>query len=159
MCLLGSIDPHIPEVRYFKILPLKFKVKVTPFCSMSIGQPISEIWLFQTLTLKIQGQGNEWGQTALRSQGASGILSTHISLIPCQSSLPFQIYLPISKFDFEHQSKGHSSRSYSDSSILSTFILLVPYQSTLHSWDMAISKFDLENQRSRSWVRWKFLVT
>ena len=28
-----------------------------------------------------------------------------------------------------------------------------------HSWDTAFSKFDLENPRSRSWVRWTFNVT
>ena len=28
-----------------------------------------------------------------------------------------------------------------------------------HSWDKAFSKFDLENPRSRSWVRWTLKVT
>ena len=28
-----------------------------------------------------------------------------------------------------------------------------------HSWDTAFSKFDLENPRSRSWVRWTMKVT
>ena len=31
---------------------------MTPFCSMSIGPPIPEIWLFQNLTLKIQVEGD-----------------------------------------------------------------------------------------------------
>ena len=36
---------------------------MTSFCSMSIGPPIPEIWLFQNLTMKIQGQGHGQGQT------------------------------------------------------------------------------------------------
>ena len=83
---------------------IQYLIDLHPFCSMSIGRPIPEIWLSQNLTLKIKGEGNEWGQTALRSQSGSGILSTHISFVPCQSALPFQIYLAISKFDLEHQS-------------------------------------------------------
>ena len=35
-----------------------------PFRSMSIGHPIPEIRLFQTLTLKLQGQGHGCGQRA-----------------------------------------------------------------------------------------------
>ena len=34
------------------------------FCTMSISPPILEIRLFQTLTLKLQGQGHECGQRA-----------------------------------------------------------------------------------------------
>ena len=33
-----------------------------PFHSMSISPPIPQIRLFQTLTLKLQGQGHVWGQ-------------------------------------------------------------------------------------------------
>ena len=58
---------------------------------MSIGHPIPEIHLFQNLTLKIQGQGNGWGQS-LKSQCESNILSTHILFVPCQSVIPFLRY-------------------------------------------------------------------
>ena len=53
---------------------------------------------------------------------------------------------------------GHSSKSQWWSSILSTHIPFVPCQLS-HSWDTAFSKFDLENQGSRSWVRSQFKVT
>ena len=61
---------------------------------MSIGPPIPEIH-FQSLTLKIQGQ-------------------------------------------------GHSSRSLSRQNTLLTHIPFVPCQLASHSWDAAISKFDIE---------------
>ena len=73
---------------------------------MSIGPPIPEIQHFQSLTLKIQGQGHKEG-------------------IP-----PYRFI----SFSF------HVNRPS-------------------HSWDTAISKFDIENSRSRSWVRSKFKVT
>ena len=61
------------------------------FCSMSIGHPIPELWLFQNLTLKIKGQGHEWGHTS-KSQCGSNILSIHIPFVPCQLALPFLRY-------------------------------------------------------------------
>ena len=101
----------IPFLRYdfFKFWPWKSKVKVMgegkveitiwvqhsidshPFHSMSIGHPIPEIRLFRNLTLKIQGQGQGWGQS-WKSQRGCNILSTHILFIPCQSALPFLRY-------------------------------------------------------------------
>ena len=62
-----------------------------PFHPMSIGHPIPEIWLFQNLTLKIQGQGHGWGQS-WKSRSGCNILSTHIPFVPCQSALPFRRY-------------------------------------------------------------------
>ena len=52
-----------------------------PFNSMSIGHPIPEIWLFQNLTLKIQGQGHGWGEH-WKSQSGCNILSIHIPFVP-----------------------------------------------------------------------------
>ena len=80
---------------------LRWKFKVTkwvyvpivshPFRSMSIDPPIPKIQHFQNLTLKIQGQGHGWGVN-WKSQHGSNILSTHTSLIPCQSAIPFLRY-------------------------------------------------------------------
>ena len=99
----------LPFLRYsiFKIWPWKSKVKVMgevdikshsmgptfyrPFNSMSIGHPIPEIWLFQNLTLKIQGQGHGWGER-WKSQSGCNIPSIHIPFVPCQSALPFLRY-------------------------------------------------------------------
>ena len=94
-------DSILPFLRYsnFNILPRRYKVKVmgevkveshnmgptsyrlTSIRSMSIGHPIPEIWLFQNLTLKIQGQGHGWGQS-WKSQSGCNILSTHIPFVP-----------------------------------------------------------------------------
>ena len=62
-----------------------------PLNSMSIGHPIPEIWLFQNLTLKIQGQGHGWGE-CLKSQSGCNILSIHITFVSCQSAFPFLRY-------------------------------------------------------------------
>ena len=62
-----------------------------PFRSTSIGRPISEIRLFENLTLKIQGQGHGWGER-WKWQHGSNIPSTHIPFIPCQSAMPFLRY-------------------------------------------------------------------
>ena len=58
---------------------------------MSIGHPIPEIWLFQNLTLKIQGQGHGWGE-CWKTQSGCNTLSIHIPLVLCQSAIPFLRY-------------------------------------------------------------------
>ena len=58
---------------------------------MSIGHPILELRLFQSLTLKIKGEGHGWGGH-WKSQCGSSIVSTHILLVPCQLALPFLRY-------------------------------------------------------------------
>ena len=54
---------------------------------------------------------------------------------------------------------GHSSKSQCGSNILSAHIPFIPCQSGSDSWLTTFSKFDLENQGSRSWVRSQFKVT
>ena len=58
---------------------------------MLISPPIPEMQLFKKFTLKIQGQGHEWGQSS-KSQCESNILVTHIPFIPCQSGIPLLSY-------------------------------------------------------------------
>ena len=178
---------------------------------MSIGHLIHKIGLFQNSTLKIQGQGHEWGES-WKSQHGSNILSTHIPFIPCQSAIPFPRYdffkiWPFLKIQGQSHGWDQSWKSQSGCYILSTHIPFVPCQSALpfprysifklwpwkskvkvmgegnveshnmgatfyrltslsfyvnwtsHSWDTAFSKFDPENPRSRSWVRWTLKVT
>ena len=127
---------------------------------MSIGPPIPEMQHFQKLTIKIQGQGR--GE-CWKSQHGSNILSTHIPLIPCQSAMSFLRYdflkiLPWkSKVKVMVEVKVGSHKidvtSYWPTSI--SFHVKRLY----HSWDTAFSKFDLENPRSRSWVRGTLKVT
>ena len=127
-----------------------------PFRSMSIGPPIPEIQHFQHLTLKIQGQGHEWGER-WKPQHGSNILTTHIPFIPCQSGIPFLRYdffkiwpwksMVKAMVEVKVQSHKVGVTSYRLTSL--SFHVNQPS----HSWDTAFSTFDLENTRSRSWVR------
>ena len=56
---LDLTSPHLTMVIQVNIMDDSH-----PFCSLSIGCPIPEIKLFQTLTLKLQGQGHVCGQRA-----------------------------------------------------------------------------------------------
>ena len=128
---------------------------------MSIGPPIPEIQHFQNLTLKIQGQGHEWGES-WKPQHGSNILSTHIPFIPCQSAIPFlrydffKIWPWKSKVNAMVEVKVQSNKVGVTSYRLTSLSFHVNRPS--HSWDTAFSKFDLENPRSRSWVRGKLKV-
>ena len=129
---------------------------------MSIGHPIPEIRLFQNLTLQIQGQGHGWGQS-WKSQSGCSILSTRIPFIPCQSAIPFlrydffKIWPWKSKVKVMVEVKVESHKVGVASYGLTSFSFHVKRSS--YSWDTAFSKFDLENPRSRSWVRWRLKVT
>ena len=131
---------------------------------MSIGPPIPEIHVqhFQNLTLKIKGQGHGWGHN-LKSQCWSSILSTHIPFVLCQMALPFLRYSIFNIWPWKSRVKVMG-----DVTVQSHNVGLASYRLTAfsfhvnrpsHSWDTAFSKFDLENQGSRSWVRSQFKVT
>ena len=130
---------------------------------MSIGHPIPEIRLFQNLTLKIQGQGHERGEH-WKSQHGSNILSTQIPFVPCQSALPFLRYsifkiwplkpkvkVIMGEVDIESHKVGVTSYRLTS--------LSFHVNRPSHSWDTTFSNFDLENPRSKSWVRWTLKVT
>ena len=129
---------------------------------MSISPPIPEIRLLQNLNLKIQGQGHGIGEL-WKSHHGTNILSTHIPFIPCQSALPFLRcdffkFLPWKfkvKVMVEVKVENHKvgATSYQLTS------LLFHVNRPSHSWDTAFSKYDLENPRSRSWVRGMLKVT
>ena len=70
-----------------------------PLRSMSIGCPIPEIRLFQTLTLKLQGQGHGCGQRARSYNGPSILLTRFFSFHINQTNNPWNT--AISKFDLE----------------------------------------------------------
>ena len=173
----------LPFLRYsiFKIWPWKSKVKVmgevdiqshkggvTSYrltsLSFHVNRP-SHSWdtTFSNLALKIQGQGHGWGE-CWQSQSGCNILSIHIAFVPCQSALPFLRYSifkiwprksKVVKVMGEGNVESHKVgvTSYRFTSLL--FHVNRPF----HSWDTAFSKFDLENPRSRSWVRWTLKVT
>ena len=114
-----------------------------PFRSMSIGHAIPEIQHFQNLTLKIQGQGQGWGE-CWKPQHVSNIIV----------NLPSHSWdTTFSKFDLENP----RSRSWLRSKLKVTKWVWHPIDShpfhvnrPSHSWDKAFSNFDLENSRSIS---------
>ena len=134
---------------------------------MSVGHPIPELWLFQNLTLKIQGQGHGWGPTSKsqcgsnilwgptsKSQCGSNILSTHIPFVPCQSGIPFLSYDFYKIWPWKSRVKvmGEAILQSQNGGLISyrlTFLLLHVNRPS-YSWNTAFSKFDLENPGSRS---------
>ena len=122
-----------------------------PFSSISIGHPISEIRLFQNLTLKIQCQGHGWGER-WKSQHGSNIPSTYIPFIPCQWAMPFlrydffKIWPWKSKVTVTVEVKVESHKVDVAFYRFTSFSFHVNRPS--HSWDTTFSKF--ENPRSRS---------
>ena len=98
-----------------------------PFGSMLIGPPIPEIQHFQTLTLKIQGQGH-----SSRSQRRYTTLSIHIPFVPCGSGIPFLSYDFFENLTLKIKGQGHGwGQVQSGSNILSIHIPFVPCQSAL----------------------------
>ena len=130
-----------------------------PFHSKWVDPPIPKLQQFQYSTLKIQGQGHGWGQS-LKSQCESNILSTHIPLVPCQSAIPFLRY---DFWPWKSKVKVMKEVNIESHNMGPTFCRLksLPFHVNLpsHSWNTAFSNFDLENPRSRSWVKWTFKVT
>ena len=125
---------------------------------MLIGPPIPERQLFQKLILKIQGQGHGWGQSS-KSQRESNILSTHIPLVPCQSALPFLRYSIFKIWPWKSKVKVIAQGHKVGITTYRLISLSLHVNRPSRSWDTAISKFDVENSRSRSWMRSKLKVT
>ena len=130
-----------------------------PVRSMSIGHPIPEIQHFQNSTLKIQGQGHGWGGHC-KSQNGSNILSTHIPLIPCQSAIPFVIWL-FPNLTLKIQGQGHEWgehwKSQSGCNIQLTHIPFVPCQSALPF--LRYSIFKIWPSKSKVKVEWAWCCT
>ena len=129
---------------------------------MSIGPPIPEIQHFQNLTLKIKGQCHGWGHS-LKSHCESNILSTHIPFVPCQSSIPFLSYDFFKIWPWKSRVKvmGEVTVQSHNVGVASYRLIYLSFHvdQPSHSWDTAFSKFDLENQGSRLWLRSQFKVT
>ena len=148
-----KVESHKVGVTYYRLISLSFHV----------NQPsIPEIQHFQNLTLKIQGQGHGW-EISWKSQHGSNIVSTHIPFILCQSAIPFLRYDYFiiwpwkSNVKVTVEVKVESQKVGVTSYRLTSLSFHVNWPS--HSWDTAFSKFDLENPRSRWWVRGTLKVT
>ena len=133
-----------------------------PLRSMSIIPTIPEIQHFQNLTLKIQGQGHGWWER-WKSQSGCNILSTHIPSIPHQSAIPFLKYNFFKIWPWKSKVKvmGEGNVESHKVGVASYRLTSLPFyvNRPFHSWDTAVSNFDLENPRSRSWVRWTLKFT
>ena len=132
-----------------------------PFRSMSIRHPIPELQLFQNLTLKIKGQCHGWGHS-LKSQCGSNIPSANIPFIPCQSSIPFPSYNFFKIWPWKPRVKVMGEVTVQSHNVGLTSYRLTSLSfhvnQASHSWVTTFSKFDLENQGSRSWVGSQFKV-
>ena len=131
--------------------------------SFQVSRPShSEIQHFQNLTLKIQGQGHGWGGH-WKSQHGSNIPLTHIPLIPCQSAILFLRYDFFKIWPWKSKVKVMGEGNVESHKVGVTSYRLTSLSfhvnRAFHSWVMTFSKFDLENQGSRSWVRSQFKVT
>ena len=177
-----SIYPPIPEIQHFHNLTLKIQdqghgwgghwksqhgsnillTHIPLIPCQSAGHPIPEIWLFQNLSLRIQGQGHGWGER-WKSQSGCNILSTHIPFVPCQSPLPFLRYSIFIIWPWKSKVKVMGEGKVEFHNMGPTFYRLTSLSSHVnrpsHSWNTTFWKFDLENPRSRSWLRSKLKVT
>ena len=115
---------------------------------MSIHPLIPMIELFLNLTFKIQGQSH-----SSRSHNRNNILST---LVPCQLALPFPRYSIFKIWPWKSKVKVIAQGHKIGITPFRLTSLLFHVHRPCHSWDTAISKFDVENSRSRSWVRSKW---
>ena len=118
---------------------------LTSFRSLSIGCPIPEIKLFQTLTLKLQGlklfqtltlklqgQGHGCGQRA-RSYNRPSIILTHFLFISHQSDQQFRRWSYFEIWPWNIRGQGHEwgkrSRSHIVPSIQPMHFLFITHQS------------------------------
>ena len=93
----------------------------------------------------------------------SSILSTHIPFVPCQSAIPFLRYSIFKIWPWKSMVKVMGEVTvWSHNVGLTSYrliSLLFHVNRAPHSWIVTFSKFDLENQRSRSWAKSQFKVT
>ena len=111
--------------------------------TLSIGRPIPEIRLFQTLTLKFQGQGHGCGQRA-RSYSRPSILLTLFLFISYQLDQQSLRYSYLEIWPWNIQGQGHEwgqrSRSHIIPCIQPMHFLFVSHQS-----DQPFLRYDQNN--------------
>ena len=92
---MGAVD-----IESYKMGPT---IDSHPFNIMSIGHPIPEIWLFQNLTLKIQGRGHGWG--ALESHKV-GVTSYQLTSLSFHVNWPFHSWQHFQNLTLKIQGQG-----------------------------------------------------
>ena len=122
----------------------------------------SWVMTFSNLTLKIKGQSHGRGES-WKSQHGSNIQSTNIPFVPCESGIRFQSYdfFKIWPWKLRVKVMGEVTVQSHNVGLTSDRLTSLSFhvKRASHSWVTTFSKFDLENQGSRSWVRSQFKVT
>ena len=118
-----------------------------PFCSMSIGHPIPELRLFQTLTLKLKSQGHGCDHREKSYSQTNILLICFLSFHFNQTNNSWDT--AISKFDLETSKVKVMSEVKGQGHILypaSNWCISILFHTkrTNHSCDMAKIVFDLE---------------
>ena len=153
--------------RSMSYLKAKKIVGTTPYQLISLSFEVHEpshsyLLLLKNLTLKIQGQGHGWGEH-WKSHHGSNILLTHIPFVPSQSAIPFLRYSIFRIWPWKSKVKVMGERNVESHNMGPTLYRLTSLSFHVnrpcHSWDTAFSKFDLENPRPRSKVRWMLKTT
>ena len=174
------IGPPIPEIQYFQNLTLKIKGQghgwghslksqwgsnilstSIPFVPCQSGIPFVSYDFYKIWPWK--SKVKVMGEVSSKSQCGSSILSNHILFVPCQSALPFFRYSIFKIWPWKSRVKviGEVTAQSHNVGLTSYRLTSLSFHVNRpsHSWDTAFSKFDLENQGSRSWVRSQFEVT
>ena len=170
-----SIDLPIPKIWLLKIWPWKSKVKVmgevkvqshnlgptsNGFTSFHVNPPSYSYdrVFFRNFTFKIQGQSH-----SSRSINRHTILSPHIPFIPCRSTLLFPRCSYLRNWPWKSKVKVMGNVKVQSHNVSLTSYWLTPLlfhvNLASHCWVTTFSKFDLEIQGSRSWMRSQFKVT
>ena len=128
--------------------------------SFHVNQP-SHSWDTAFSNFDLENQGSmSWVRSQFKSQWGSNILSTHIPFVPCQWGIPFLSYDFLKIWPWKSRVKviGEVTVQSHNEGITSCRLTSLSFyvNRPSHSWDTAISKFDLEIQGSRSWVRSQF---
>ena len=133
--------------------------RLTSF-SFHVNRP-SHSWNTAFSKFDHENQGSKsWVRSHFKSQWGSNILWIQIHFVPCQWGIPFLSYDFLKNWPWKSRVKVIGEVTVQSHNVgLASYrlkSLLFHVNRPSHSWDTAFSKFDLENQGSRSWVRSQF---
>ena len=133
-----------------------------PFISCQSAIPFLRYGFFKTwhwkFKVKVMVEVKCW-----KSQSGCKIVSTHMPFVPCQSALPLLGYSIFKIWPWKSKVKVMDEVNIESHNMVPTFYrpisLSFHVNRSSHSWDTTFSTFDLENPRSRSWVRGALKIT
>ena len=158
------IGPPIPEMQLLKKLTLKIKGRGHGWGLSSKSQCESNILSTQSaLPFLRYSIFKIWPWKSRVKVMDEVTVQSHIPFAPCQSALPFLKYSIFKIWPWKSRVKVMNEITVQCHNVglasyrLTSLSFHVNWPS--HSWNTAFSKFDLENQGSRSWMRSQFNVT